>query len=99
MFVLGIALEQIARLIDVAAVVYLLVLVGHIVCSWLRADPFHPIVRFIWTVSEPVLVRIRRFVPPVGGLDFSVMVAILIVQIGIRGFLVRSLLGLAVRMQ
>jgi len=99
MFILGIALEQIARLIDFAAMAYVLVLIGHVVCSWLRADPFHPIVRFIWTVSEPVLRPIRRFVPPVGGLDFSVLVAILIVQIGVRGFVVRSLLGLAVRMQ
>ena len=92
MFVLGIALEQVARLVDFIAWLYVIVLIGHVICSWVRADPFHPIVQFIWKVTEPVLSRIRRFVPPIAGIDFSVLVAILILQIGVQGFLVRALL-------
>ena len=99
MFVLGIALEQIARLIDLIAWLYFLILLGRIICSWVQADPFNPIVRFLFMVTEPVLAPIRRVIPPIGGLDFSVLVAIVIVQIGIQGFLVRTLLGVAMRMQ
>lgn len=99
MFVFGIALEQIARLIDLLAWLYFLILLGRVICSWVQADPFNPIVRFLWMTTEPVLSRIRRFIPPIAGLDFSVLVAIVVVQIGIQGFLVRALLGLAVRLQ
>jgi YggT family protein len=99
MFVLGIALEQVARLIDLLAWLYFLILLGRVICSWVQADPFNPIVRFLWMATEPVLAPIRRVIPPLGGLDFSVIVAIVVVQIGIQGFLVRTLLGVAIRLQ
>jgi len=99
MFVLGIALEQIARLIDLVAWLYFLILIGRIICSWVQADPYNPIVSFLFMVTEPVLAPIRRVIPPIAGLDFSVIVAIVIVQIGIQGFLVRTLLGVANRLQ
>lgn len=95
MFVFGNALETIAGLIGAVSQIYVFVLIGHVICSWVNADRSNPIVRFIETLSEPVLVQIRRFVPPIGGLDFSVLVAILIVQFGIQGFLVKSLLDIA----
>lgn len=92
---LRIAVEQIAALINLVAQLYFFILIGHIICSWVRADPYHPIVRFIWMVTEPVLSRIRRFVPPIAGLDFSVLVAIVILQIGVQGFVVRALYNFA----
>jgi len=99
MFVLGIALEQVAQLIHLIAWLYVLILIGRVVCSWVRADPFNPIVRFLWLVTEPVLAPIRRVIPPIGGLDFSVIVAIVIVQIGIQGFLVETLVRIASELQ
>lgn len=95
MFVLGNALASIATLIGTIAQIYVFVLIGYIIVSWVNADPFNPIVRFIRVVSEPFLERIRRFVPPIAGLDFSVLIAILIVQIGIQGFIVSTLLDWA----
>ena len=74
---------------------YVFVLIGYVICSWVNADPMNPIVRFIHILSEPFLYQIRRFIPSFGGLDFSVLFAILIVQIGIQGFLVRSLQDIA----
>lgn len=38
-------------------------------------------------LTEPVLALIRRVMPPMGGLDFSPMVAVIVLQI-IRGFLI-----------
>lgn len=99
MFVLGIALEQVARLVDTLAWLYFLILIGRVICSWVQADPFNPIVRFLYIATEPVLAPIRRVIPPIGGLDFSVLVAIVIVQIGIQGFLVRTLQSIAIRLQ
>jgi YggT family protein len=96
MFLISNALRAVAELIGMVAQFYVFVLIGHVICSWVNADPMNPIVRFIRVLSEPFLSRIRRFVPPIAGLDFSVLIAILIVQIVIAGFLVRSLYDLAI---
>jgi YggT family protein len=95
MFVLGNALSSVATLIGTIAQIYVFVLIGYVIVSWVNADGSNPIVRFIRTASDPFLERIRRFVPPIAGLDFSVLIAILIVQIGIQGFLVTTLLDWA----
>ena len=95
MFVFGNALMAIAQLVGTLAQIYVFILIGHVICSWVNADSMNPIVRFIYMATEPLLVRIRRFVPSLGGLDFSVLIAILLVQVGIQGFLVRTLMDVA----
>jgi YggT family protein len=95
MFLIANALAAIADLVRMLSQIYVFVLIGHVIISWVNADPMNPIVRFIHVLSEPLLSRIRRFVPPIAGLDFSVLVAILLVQIVIGGFLVRTLYDLA----
>ena len=95
MFVLGNALEAIAALVATLAQLYVFILIGNVIVSWVQADPRNTIVRFIWMMSEPLLGRIRRLLPPLGGLDFSPLVAILLVQVGVRGFVVPTLLDIA----
>jgi YggT family protein len=96
MFVLGNALFAVARLIETIAQIYVFVLIGRVIVSWVGADPYNPIVRFLIVATEPLLARIRRFIPPIAGLDFSILIAILLVQIVIQGFLVASLKDLAI---
>jgi YggT family protein len=52
-------------------------------------------VRFIRRITDPVLDWIRRFLPPIAGLDFSPFVAMLALQFIVQGFLVSSLHDLA----
>jgi YggT family protein len=49
--------------------------------SWINPDPYNPIVRFIYQITEPILAPFRRFVPPVGMLDVSFIVAILVLYL------------------
>jgi YggT family protein len=60
--------------------VYVLVIFAYILTSWLRL-PYSPwlnrIQRFLYDVSEPYLRLFRRFIPAVGPLDLSPMVAII----------------------
>jgi YggT family protein len=44
-------------------------------------SPFHPIRQTIDRIVEPMLAPIRRIIPPVGMLDFSPLVLIIILQI------------------
>jgi YggT family protein len=44
-------------------------------------DPYHPILNALAKVLEPLLAPIRARIPPMGGLDFSPLILIIILQI------------------
>lgn len=52
-----------------------------ILLSWIRIDPYHPIVRILDQITEPVLAPARRIIPPIGGLDFSPVIVIILLNI------------------
>lgn len=58
-----------------------LVIVAGAVLSWVSPDPSNPIVQAIYGISEPLLSPFRRFVPLLGGIDFSPIAAIFCYQI------------------
>jgi YggT family protein len=99
MFVVGNAILAVTSLIGTVAQLYVFVLIGRVIVSWVGGDPGNPLVRFLIVVTEPLLAWIRRFVPPIAGLDFSVLIALLLVQIVIQGFLVASLRDLALTLR
>ena len=73
--------------------------VARAVLSWVNPDPFNPIVRFLYRVTEPVLRPIRRRLPTMGmGLDLSPMLVILAIYF-LQAFLVESLRDLALSLR
>ena len=64
--------------------VYLLLLFAYILTSWIRL-PYRPwlnrVQRFLYDVCDPYLRIFRRFLPPLGPLDLSPMVAIFVLLI------------------
>jgi YggT family protein len=61
---------------------YELVIFARVILSWVNADPYNPIVRFIYNITEPVLAPIRQLLPTERiGIDFSPFVVILIIQL------------------
>lgn len=46
-----------------------------------RIDIYKQPVRFIRDITDPYLDLFRRFIPPVNGLDFSPIVAVIVLQI------------------
>jgi YggT family protein len=55
--------------------VYKYILLASVIISWVNADPYNPIVNFIYRVTDPLLRRIRRHMPDTGALDLSPLVA------------------------
>jgi YggT family protein len=65
---------------DVIQLLTLLIIV-RAVLSWIpTADYGHPVIRFVMRVTDPVLEPVRRVLPPLGGLDLSPIIAILLLQ-------------------
>lgn len=99
MFVFGNLLAALALVIDYVLQIYSWVVIARVVISWVNADPYNPIVRAIYNLTEPVLYRIRRAFPVfAGGIDFSPIVVFIGIMF-LQSFLVQTLRQLAFRMQ
>ena len=95
MFVVANFLTAIAKILDIALTLYMWIVIARAVISWVNPDPYNPIVRFLHSATDPVLLRIRRRIPLfLGGIDFSPILVILAI-IFLQVFLVRSLMELA----
>ncbi len=67
--------------------IYKYILIIAIFLSWLRPDPYNPIVRFIISITEPVLNKIRKMLPlRFGMIDFSPIALFVLIQI-VQGLL------------
>jgi len=98
MFMLGNFILALAKLISVVLSAYIWIVIGRAVISWVNADPYNPIVRFLVQVTDPLLLRIRRYVPPMGGMDLSPMILILAI-VFLQSFLVPTLMQIGASLQ
>ena len=57
-----------------------MVLLARVIISFIKIDPKQPAVRFLAKITDPVLDPIRKFIPPTGGFDFSVLIVFLLIQ-------------------
>ena len=94
MFVASNLVLAIAKLLDIALWSYFWILIARAVLSWVNPDPYNPIVRFLYRITDPVLRQVRYRLPNMGGLDLSPMVVILALYF-LDWFLVSSLRDLA----
>ena len=98
MFIVSNFLMAVAKILNVGLTIYMWIIIGRAVISWVNPDPYNPIVRFLNNVTEPVLYRIRRLIPfSFGGIDFSPLVALLGILF-LQAFLVQSLHQMAARL-
>ena len=63
------------------------------VLSWVQPDPRNPIVQFLERVTGPILYPLQRIIPPLGGIDLSPLVAMLLIEL-LKGLLVNAILNL-----
>jgi YggT family protein len=95
MFILANFLSAAAQVLNIGLTLYMWIIIGRAIISWVNPDPYNPIVRFLTSVTEPVLYPIRSRLPiSLGGIDFSPIIVILAI-IFIQSFLVQSLMDLA----
>jgi YggT family protein len=82
--------DSIQSFVGVFIGVYILLILAYIITSWIRL-PYSPwlnrIQRFLYDVCEPYLRIFRRIVPPIGPLDLSPMIAVIVL------ILVRQVIG------
>ena len=94
MFVLSNFFGAVAQLINFVLTAYMWIVVARAVLSWVNPDPYNPVVQFLYRVTEPVLGKIRSFLPNMSGFDLSPLVLILAIMF-LQSFLVPTLSQLA----
>lgn len=98
MFVVNNFFSALAGIIDFLLSAYMWIIIGRAIISWVNADPYNPIVRFLYEATEPLLSRIRRVLPmSMGGIDFSPMILIVAIMF-LQSFLVPTLRHLGASM-
>jgi YggT family protein len=75
------ALAKIVELASGLLTIYKYILLASVVISWVNADPYNPIVNFIHRATEPVLYRVRRYMPNTGMIDLSPIVVFLLIYL------------------
>ena len=88
---LGNLIDALATVVDILLNVYMWIIVGRAIVSWVSPNPYNPIVNFLIVATEPVLRYARRIIPPLGGsIDLS-PILVLVVIVFLRQFLVKTL--------
>ena len=91
MILLANILRGIAFILDMLLNMTIILVIARAVISWVNPDPFNAIVRFLTASTEPLLVPLRRHIPPVGpGIDLTPMILLLLlyfVQVAFVGTL------------
>lgn len=56
-------------------------IIARALVSWLPIDRYHPVIAFLDQTTEPIIAPLRRFIPPVGMMDITPIVALIILQV------------------
>ncbi len=93
--ILSTFVQALAQILHMAISIYIWVVIIAALVSWVRPDPYNPIVQTLYRLTEPVYAWIRRYIPTViGGIDLAPLIVILGLQF-IDLFLVKLLFELA----
>ena len=70
-----------------------LAIMARIILSWFRIDPYHPVSVLLFRLTEPILSPFRNIIPPMGMIDLSPIVALVVLGIvqQILFFVIRGL--------
>ncbi len=97
MFALRDLLVALAQVLNLVLTLYMWIIIARALLSWVNPDPYNPIVRFLYNVTEPVLAWLRQRLPLVySGLDLSPLLVLLAI-VFLKNFLIATLLDLANR--
>jgi YggT family protein len=58
-------------IVGLAFEVMMWLIVIRCILSFVRHNPYQPIIRFIYDITEPIMAPFRRLLPTAGGIDFS----------------------------
>ncbi len=74
---LQLLLKSLYDLVSLSFDIFIFALFIQAILSWINPDPYHPVSSLLYSLTLPVLRPIRKFVPVMGGIDLSTLVALI----------------------
>lgn len=96
MFVLGELFRSLAFLFNTIFNILYFLLIVRVILSWFAVDPYNEIVQILFRITDPILKPLKRLPLQAGVIDFSPIVAFMLLWF-LRNFMVGVLLQLAAR--
>ena len=83
MIVVANTLSAVALVLGSLLSLYFWIVIIAALLTWVRPDPYNPIVRALRTMTEPVFFRVRKWLPFTysSGMDFSPVVVLLAIEL------------------
>jgi YggT family protein len=97
-FIFGNLITTLAYVLNMALDVYFWIILVRAVLSWIRPDPYNPVVKIIYRLVDPVAYKISRYIPTrIGMVDISPFILMIII-VFLQRFVVKSLYDIGIRM-
>lgn len=97
MFVFINLITAIATILNLLLNIYKWIIIIAALISWVNPDPYNPIVRFLYSVTDPVLRPIRRLIGhSLGPIDISPLIVIIVI-IFVQSFLIKTLMKIGLQ--
>ena len=77
----GLPVLIIAHLLELCAWIYLFVIILQVILSWINPEAYSPVTVLMYQLADPLLRPFRRRFPPAGGLDWSPLIAIILLNL------------------
>ena len=80
-----IAIVAAIELVILSLNLFFFVILIRIILGWFAQGSYNPLTMMLHSLSEPILQPFRRWVPPMGGIDISPIVPIILLGAAVRG--------------
>lgn len=77
----GLLVLAVAALISLTLDVFFWAILAQVIISWVNPGMYNPMVGLLRSLTEPLLAPARRIIPPMGGLDLSPIVVIILLKL------------------
>lgn len=98
MYILGNLIIAFGNLLDILLTAYSFCIIAAALISWVNPNPYNPLVRFLYKITEPALRPIRKLLPLRLPIDISPIILLLTIYF-IQLFLIQSLIELGYRIK
>lgn len=77
----GVILFSLRALFLLLLQIYFWAILIQAILSWVNPGTYNPLTSLLWSLTEPVLRPARRLIPSMGGIDFSPLVVLIVIQV------------------
>ena len=74
-------MDSLIFLVQWAATLFSILVFARVIISWMGRGSAHPLVLLVYRLTEPVLAPVRSVLPSFGGLDFSPVLVLILIQV------------------